>query len=268
MPLILLMLAALAACEPQPRAANDFPAECPEGAQWDGVRCVRSEVACPDNSSFEGGKCVALPAATAALDPLVGTWSLTGVRPDGASYAGSAVVEALAKGGPYEIEWSVGGTIYGGIASRRGDTLSVGWSTTAEYGVVDYVARGDGALEGVWYDSHSSAPGREVLTGGQPSLAGVYNVQTGVTPDGKSYGGTCDLAVTGDLHVLLWHVGNETYRGLGIRSGDVLSVGFSTAKSAAFGVVQYRISEGTLIGRWAEWSQKVPALGSETLVKK
>jgi hypothetical protein len=202
------------------------------------------------------------------MDAIVGAYSVSGARPDGAVYKGDAAVVALAQGGPYKFTWSVAGTSYSGIATRRGDLLSVGWGDADGYGVVDYVAKGDGALDGVWYDSHSTAPGRERLVGGQPSLAGVYTIEKGIGPGGDAYSGSCDLAVTGELHVLMWHVGKDTFRGLGIRQGDVLSVGFSTAPSGAFGVVQYRIAGNRLVGRWAEWSQKVPTLGSEVLLHK
>lgn len=236
---------------------------CPEGTRWDGIGCARLDVACPAGTQAnEEGACVA------AADPIVGAFAVAGARPDGATYSGDAAVSALAPGGPYRFVWTVAGSSYSGIASKRGDLLSVGWGDGSEHGVVDYVAKGDGVLDGVWYDARSNAPGRELLTGGLPNLAGVYTIEKGFGPDGASYSGTCDLAVTGELHVLMWHVGKDTFRGLGIRTGDVLSVGFSTAQTGSFGVVQYRVEGNRLVGRWAEWSQKLPALGGETLTKK
>lgn len=268
MPLPATVVLLLAGCDRPHRHAEYGVGEydCPMGAQWDGVRCVRMDVECPAGSQLVEGQCVATAAPPA--DALVGAFAVSGERPDGATYTGDAAVTALAQGGPYKVLWSIGGSSYGGIATKRGDILSVGWGDGNEHGVVDYVAKGDGTLDGVWYDARSIAPGRELLTGGLPNLAGVYTIEKGFGPGGEAYSGTCDLAVTGELHVLMWHVGKDTFRGLGVRSGDVLSVGFSTAKSGAFGVVQYRIEGNRLVGRWAEWSQKVPTLGAETLVHK
>lgn len=235
----------------EPRDPGEYPAECPPDTQWDGTRCVHLDV-------------VAAPGE--AIDPVVGSFAVTGTRPNGAAYVGSAQITALAKGGPYKLTWTLSGSSFSGIGSRRGDVLSVGWSDESNYGVVDYVAKGDGQLDGVWYDPSSIAPGRELLTGGLSNLAGAYSIQKAASPSGTPYSGSCDLAVTGELHTLIWRVGKDTFRGLGIRDGDVLSVGFSTAPSNNFGVVQYKIG-AQLTGRWAEWSQKVPTLGTELLTR-
>ncbi len=279
MPLTAFLLAlatsvAMSACHRHARDASD-EADCPDGAQWDGVRCVRTEVACPDGSSWEEGKCVAegsSPGGSAlgAGPSLAGTWVVTGARPDGAQYSGNAVIVKGAAG-TYKITWSIGSASYDGLAVRRGDVVSVGWADAIakDYGVVDFAAKGDGKLEGSWWDAgRPSGPGRELLSGGTPSLAGVYTIDQGVGPDGTSYGGTLDLAVTGELHTLMWHVGKDTFRGLGIRTGELLSVGFATDPKANFGVVQYIAQGDTLEGRWAEWSQKTAALGTERLVRK
>lgn len=259
---------------PHERDASELEASCPEGSEWDGYRCVRNEVACPDGSSWVSGKCVAhagepIPGGTAELpDTLAGSWSVLGARASGQPYAGSAAITPLAKGGPWRITYSIAGSTYSGVMVSRGDVVSVGWADGDEYGVVDYVAKGDGNLDGVWFDGHSPKPGRELLSGGLPNLAGVYTITSAKSPNGSSYSGTCDLAVTGDLHTLIWHVGKDSFRGLGIRAGDVLSVGFSTAPSGNFGVVQYKNEGARLVGRWAEWSQKSPALGTEVLSRK
>ncbi len=240
----------LVACEREPRDPTDYPAECPPDTQWDGTRCVITRV-----------------VASPPVDLMDGLFLVAGTRADGQAYSGTALLTALAAGGPYKIEYELAGEKLVGVGARRGDVLSVGWSTDKDFGVVDYVARGDGTLDGVWYDNTSTAPGRELLTGGLTNLAGAYTIQKGIAPSGTSYAGTCDLAVTGELHTLIWHVGKDTFRGLGVRDGDVLSVGFSTAQSGNFGVAQYKLAGTKLVGRWAEWSQKVPGLGSETLTR-
>jgi hypothetical protein len=246
-----ILALALVACEREPRDPSDYPAECPENTQWDGTRCVTTQV-------------VAAPPSS-GIDPMVGAFVVSGTRSDGKGYSGAATITAIAAGGPYKLTYTLNGESFNGLGTRRGDILSVGWADAKDYGVVDYVARGDGTLDGVWYDTTSTAPGREILTGGLTSLAGVYSIQKGQAPSGAAYTGTCDLAVTGDLHTLVWHVGKDTFRGLGVRDGDVLSVGFSTAATGNFGVIQYKLAGADLVGRWAEWNQKVPTLGQETL---
>jgi hypothetical protein len=264
-----LSLVLLAACEPMPRDASDYNStDCPPNAEWDGSRCVRTDVVCPDGTTFEAGKCIPMIASTPAADSLAGAYSVTGTRADNKTYAGFAAITALANGGPYKLTWTLEGTTFNGLGTKRGDILSVGWSSDNDHGVADYVAKGDGTLDGVWYDTSSLAPGRELLTGGLSSLAGQYTIAKAASPKGDGYNGTCDVAVLGQLHYVTWHVGKDHFRGLGIRDGDVLSVGFSTAKAANFGVVQYRIQGDTLKGRWAEYSQKLPTVGSETLTKK
>lgn len=232
---------ALLACEREPRDPTDYPA----------------------NAGFDARE---LPPA--ADEPIDGKFTVTGVRPDGKTYDGIAEVTSVSSGGPIRFTWTLNGNTFGGLGTRRGDTITVGWSDGTHYGVVDYAIASEGTLGGVWYDTTSANAGSEVLTGGLPNLAGVYTIKSGVAPDHSSYTGTCDIVVLGELHTLVWHVGKDTFRGLGIRSGAILSVGFTTVESENFGVVQYKLSAGNLVGRWAEWSQKVPTLGSETLTKK
>lgn len=245
---------ALLGCEREPRDPSAYSPECAPGTWWDGERCVRTTGA--------------LPVPAVSNDGVVGSFTVAGIRHTGKQYEGTAEITALAADGPYKLTWTLTGETFHGVGIKRGDVLSVGWSEGKDFGVVDFVAKGDGNLEGLWYDASSSAPGHELLTGGTPSLAGAYTIQKGVAPSGTTYTGTCDLAVTGDLHTLIWHVGKDTFRGLGVRDGGVLSVGFTTADSGNFGVVQYKLAGAQLVGRWAEWSQKVPNLGTETLTKK
>jgi hypothetical protein len=272
MPLVVGLCAAIVCamplgCPPEPNDASEYgerAPQCPAGSTWDNYRCVADSVACPDGSSWDHGKCVALPSPVS--DPLVGAWSVEGAQPTGSTYTGDAAISK--SGDAFHIIWSIGGQSYSGVGVRRGDIVSVGWSDGEDHGVVDFDAKGDGTLNGTWFDAKGDKPGREVLAGGTPSLPGVYSITQGIAPDGTSYTGTCDLAVTGELHTLVWHVGKATFRGFGIRSGPVLSVGFSTAPTGNFGVIQYRVVGNKLVGRWAEWSQKVVQLGRETLVKK
>ncbi|MBI4237777.1 MAG: fibronectin-binding protein [Deltaproteobacteria bacterium] len=95
------------------------------------------------------------------------------------------------------------------------------------------------------------------------ALAGKYAVK-GTNPGGKgNYTGTVTITQKGDLYQLAWSVGT-TYTGVGIKSGNVLSVGWGTGGAAGYGVVSYTIgADGTLTGTWA--GPKDTGLGTETL---
>ena len=94
-------------------------------------------------------------------------------------------------------------------------------------------------------------------------IGGVYAVQ-GTNPGGKgSYTGTVTITSVGKLYQIDWKVGNA-YSGVGIRNGNILSVGWGNLAQAGFGVVSYNIqSNGVLSGTWA--MVKGSELGTETL---
>lgn len=86
----------------------------------------------------------------------------------------------------------------------------------------------------------------------QPSnLAGTYKCE-GNTVSGEAYNGIVQIVAHEGTYRLLWTVaGGEQAVGLGISSGDLLSVSFF---GSAPGVVVYRVEKGDdgprLVGRW------------------
>ena len=94
-------------------------------------------------------------------------------------------------------------------------------------------------------------------------IGGTYAVQ-GTNPGGKvSYTGTVTITPTGKVYQMDWKVGN-TYSGIGIVNGNILSVGWGNLAQAGYGVVTYTIqSNGVLSGTWA--MAKGTELGTETL---
>lgn len=227
---------------------------------------------CGEGFAFDGEQCVLLTTAKKPEDPLAGGYALTSVAADGAVIAGQATFEPL---GPaiYRVRYDVGGASEEGIASLYDGVVSVGVGG-ADTGVVDYQHVGGGRLSGTWLFHGNAQRGTEVLGGGNADWSGVYAIETGVGPDGASYGGSCDLVVTGDLHTLLWHVQGpggtpDTYRGLGLRSGNRLSVGFGTGANTPFSVAQYRVEAGgrKLVGRRASWVTTSPKAMPETLTR-
>ncbi len=248
----LLFALVLAGCYP---AREPWTYHCPEGTVWDGVSCA----------------VLTAPPTNAVADPFVGNFRVSSVSPNGDVASGHAMI-ATPSGGVYRVTYSLAGVVSEGVGLLHEGVLSVGIGG-ADSGVAQYGVTGPGRLDGTWVFHGKGQQGTETLTGGNADLSGVYQIQ-GVGPDGGSYGGTCDLVVTGDLHTLLWHVpnasgGSDTYRGLGLRQGATLSVGFSTAKgNAPFAVVQYRV-EGPkrLVGQRASWATTSPTAVTETLVR-
>jgi hypothetical protein len=94
------------------------------------------------------------------------------------------------------------------------------------------------------------------------AIAGVYDV-TGVSPGGGSYAGVAQIVATGETYGIVWKIGPETYKGMGVATGNSLAVVYVGGKLA--GVVLYeRISEDTWCGIWASANDR--RVGREMLV--
>jgi hypothetical protein len=88
---------------------------------------------------------------------------------------------------------------------------------------------------------------------------------TGVTPQGQSYKGDVQIEPVGKLQVVLWKLeGGAAYKGIGIRQGDKLGVGYGSADTK-FGIAVYKVNGGTLEGVWADSRDLKSELGKETL---
>ena len=81
-------------------------------------------------------------------------------------------------------------------------------------------------------------------------ICGLFAVE-GVNPDGKLYTGTVEITQRGNAYAMTWSIANQTYRGVALRQGDVLSASWQVGGGKA-GVVVYRIrNRGTkLAGEW------------------
>src|SRR5690349_17470829 len=87
----------------------------------------------------------------------------------------------------------------------------------------------------------------------------------GVTPQGASYKADVQIEQVGKLHVVLWRLeGGAAYKGIGIRQGDKLGVGYGAADTK-FGIAVYKVNGGTLEGLWADSRDLKSELGKETL---
>mgnify|MGYP006908254337 CR=1 FL=1 len=84
------------------------------------------------------------------------------------------------------------------------------------------------------------------------TLPGLYACR-GTNPHGGAYEGRVEIAERKGLYHVKWTVGEQTYVGVALREGDVLSVawGIPHDGGTAVGVVAYKIEKGgTLTGRW------------------
>jgi hypothetical protein len=95
-------------------------------------------------------------------------------------------------------------------------------------------------------------------------FAGRY-AATGVTPQGGNYKGEVQIEPVGKLQVVLWKLeSGAAYKGIGIRQGDKLGVGYG-GPDTKFGIAVYQVNGGTLQGVWADSRDLKSELGKETL---
>jgi hypothetical protein len=103
-----------------------------------------------------------------------------------------------------------------------------------------------------------------------PNIDGNY-VCNGTNPGntGSGYTGTVSISRAGSTYLMRWHIGRDTFTGLGILKGDTLSVSWYSAGKT--GVVVYQVlqegdSDVSLKGVWASLGGN-GQLGTETLVR-
>ena len=93
-------------------------------------------------------------------------------------------------------------------------------------------------------------------------LPGLYACR-GSNADGSVYEGRVEIAARKGVYNLTWNVGEQTYVGVALREGDVLSVawGIPGEGGTAIGVVAYKIEKGgSLSGRWTVLGGDNPVL--------
>ena len=218
------------------------------------------------------------PAGDGSSDGIniAGTFTVKGAAPDGKPYGGTGTISKIG-GEMYNVLWVLGGINYKGIAFRDGDVLSCGWAeakaggdSSRDLGVIAYLVKDDGqTLDGVWFEPDETSLGKELLSGGSSNLTGFYKITDGEQPTTKKkYTGSVTIGLKNGVYNLTWNFGGALSKGLGIRSGDVLSAAFSD-QGGQFGVLQYRISAGgsTLSGQWVQSGQTSTGVGTETMTK-
>ncbi|WP_437947937.1 serine/threonine-protein kinase [Sorangium sp. So ce296] len=197
-------------------------------------------------------------AATAGDVDLAGTYDITASRNPGGqgSYAGNVLLSR--SGDTYRIAWIITkGAGYEGIAFLQGQTLAVGWASGGPYGAAAYRIEGD-RLRGQWIASDRPGQIEAETLQGPEGLTGSYRIVEG------SRQGTVAIARTGDTYAVTWTLSTGALKGVGLRAGDQLVVGWSPGQPV--GVVSYAIEGRQLTGRWASLGSS--QAGAETLLRR
>ncbi len=93
--------------------------------------------------------------------------------------------------------------------------------------------------------------GKKSAGGGDGSdlrgIDGTYSAN-GMNADGTRYEGRVDIVQQGEAVEFTWKIGDDTFRGAGQISGDVVTVDWGDAHPVAYIVMQ----DGELHGTWAD----------------
>lgn len=165
------------------------------------------------------------------------------------SYTGSVRIASI--GAVYELQWKTSAGNYNGLGLADGDKLCTGWGGK-NFGVVLYKVNNDGTLTGRWtIPGANEGEGTEAATGGKAGeLEGEYSVK-GSNPNGRGgYEGKLSIKKTGDTYQLRWTLpGTPPYKGVGLRVGDSLYVGWGTDKEP-YAVIAYTFKGTSAEGLW------------------
>ncbi|AUX44381.1 uncharacterized protein SOCE26_058450 [Sorangium cellulosum] len=197
------------------------------------------------------------PPASSPVD-VAGTYDITASRNPGGqgSYAGNVLLSRT--GDTYRIAWIITkGSGYEGIAFVQDQTLAVGWANGGQYGVAAYRIDGE-RLHGHWISTDRPGQVQAEELQGPAGLSGSYRIAHGARQ------GTVLIAPLGETYAVTWTLSTGVLKGVGIRSGDQLVVGWSPGQQV--GVVSYGIQGKQLTGRWATLGGTLA--GSETLVRR
>jgi hypothetical protein len=184
------------------------------------------------------------------LPPILGTYSVTGVDPDHNNYEDT--LEIMASNGILQWNWLNREPL--GIGLVQEDVVSVAWGEEKECNVISFFVDEEMVLDGIYAEkgetrtgSDKSMPQGEMGEG----IEGTY-MAFGSTPGGGMY--ICDLEVTrnGDFYDFYWPDCGDSFYGVGIQRGNIVSVAFSRRNTNSCMLYSYLIEEdGTLNGLWA-----------------
>jgi hypothetical protein len=183
---------------------------------------------------------------------LEGRYSIDGINPNRGRYTGS--LEVVAHGDVYEFRWNVGSK-YDGIGVKNGKLVAVSFTNGGDgsgCGVINYIVRSDGTLDGVWGNWGTNASGTERArhVSGR-GLEGRY-AATGTNPSSTRYQVDISVRAKGSGYTFNWSNNSE---GFGVRVGQNLAVGFGGTRC---GFVAYEVkADGSLNGVWGGYGSEL-----------
>lgn len=209
-----------------------------------------------------------VPALNPATQGFNRTLSVKGTDFNKQPYSGTLEVKSRKVKSPsadiegVTLKWNVGGTPYQGIGIVTSQILTATWGGTS-CSLVVYAVEGK-KLSGIWTTSQPNL-GSEIASAiSSKGIAGSYNV-TGTREDGSPYKGLLDIIDRGPVYQFSWTVGAK-YEGIGIRTGDLVSVAWAGNPKDTCGVVQYQITDnGLKNGKWGFYGESSTGTEEGTL---
>lgn len=104
-------------------------------------------------------------AGLAAAQDVGGHYIVKGTNLDGSPYKGTAEITQTSEY-TCNIVWRTGGSTSSGICMRDGNAFTAGYEMSGKVGLVIYLIKRDGTLDGTWTVDGVNAVGTEVLTPG------------------------------------------------------------------------------------------------------
>jgi hypothetical protein len=181
---------------------------------------------------------------------ITGSWNIVEGSYKGSNYGGT--VDITTGKDAFNFHWSVGESEYVGVGLGLGGWVGVGYGSEGRRGVAIYQILSDSTLEGSWVTSGDDFPiGHEMARGARLSRnKGTFKVE-GTNPGTSSaYTGTLAFTRKGDVYDIVWKIGKDTFRGVGIRQDNVLVVGWGVS-TEDLGVVAYKFDLDNGKGKWA-----------------
>lgn len=220
-------------------------------AGW-GSNCTLSAYVTDDDNNMSGvwadvaaGKLNPETATVVELGDTTGTWNITGTFSDGTAYEGTMTVTPNADQTTALVEQQIGDSSYSGLGIVDGDVFSVVLGPDG-CGLGAYVIQDNGDLVGRWTAVGQTALGTETAT--PINIAGSHNL-SGTNPDDTTYSGSLEVTANNQVHTFDYTIGDQTFPGVGILRGNVISVGFGGDECSVASYFVY--PDGQLVGMWS-----------------
>ena len=185
-----------------------------------------------------------------SLKDVSGTFTVEGINPtNDQAYDGK--VGVIDSENAASVRWQLPNNLnYEGVGFITGDIFSVAYGTPGKYGLVVYKLDGKGKLVGEWNAANKpNERGKETLEGSK-DLTGTYKITDSFSSYNKNpYNGVVTITKTGVTYLFNWTLGTESYSGIGVLDGDIMSVAWGTG--ATYGVAAYKSKKDKLDGQWA-----------------